>query len=87
MSGKTALIVGASGLVGRELVKCLLESQRYKKVILLVRTSLGYEEDKIEEKVIDFANLSDHKDCLKVNDVFCCLGTTIKKAKTKEAFK
>ncbi|MGF7185870.1 uncharacterized protein YbjT (DUF2867 family) [Desulfitispora alkaliphila] len=87
MGSKSALIVGASGLVGNELLKQLLSAQEYGKVVALVRTSLGIDHPKLEEKIIDFDNIDFYKECFKVNDVFCCLGTTIKKAKSKEIFK
>lgn len=87
MVGKSALLVGASGLVGSELLSCLLISQEYSKVIVLVRKSLGLNHAKLEERVIDFEELALYKDCFKVEDVFCCLGTTIKKAGSQEAFK
>ena len=87
MVGKSALLVGASGLVGGELLNCLLISPEYKKVIILVRKPLGLKNSKVEERVIEFDDLALYKDCFKVNDVFCCLGTTIKKAKSQDAFK
>jgi len=87
MAGKSALLVGASGLVGSELLNCLLGASEYEKVIIIVRKPLGIKHAKVEEAVIDFDDLAGNKDLFKVNDVFCCLGTTIKKAKSQEAFK
>ena len=87
MVGKSALIVGASGLIGSELLNCLLNSQEYSKVIALVRKPLGIQQAKLEEHVIKFEELARHRNCFKVEDVFCCLGTTIKKAGSQEAFK
>lgn len=87
MAGKSALLVGASGLVGSELLNCLLLSKEYSKVSILVRNPLGLKHPKLEEQVIKFEDLAQYKDCFKVEDVFCCLGTTIKKAKSQEAFK
>ena len=87
MVGKAALLVGASGLVGGELLSCLLIDQEYSKVLILVRRPLGLKNPKLEERVIDFEDLARYKDCFKVEDVFCCLGTTIKKAGSQEAFK
>jgi uncharacterized protein YbjT (DUF2867 family) len=87
MVGKSALLVGASGLVGGELLNCLLNSPEYEKVVILVRKPLGLKNSKLKERVIEFDDLALCKDCFKVNDVFCCLGTTIKKAKSQEAFK
>lgn len=87
MEGKSALIVGASGLVGNELLSHLLSGEEYGKIVVLVRQSLNIEHLKLEEIVFDFDKMADYKDIFKVDDVFCCLGTTIKKAKSKVKFK
>ncbi len=86
MENKTALIVGASGLVGNELLKFLLSGQEYAKIIALVRKPLNIKHPKLEEKIINFDNMADHKGFFKVNDIFCCIGTTIKKAKSRAEF-
>lgn len=87
MVGKSALLVGASGLVGGELLNCLLTGPEYSKVLILVRKPLGLKHPKLEELLIEFEDLARYKDFFKVNDVFCCLGTTIRKAGSQEAFK
>ena len=84
--GKTALVVGATGLVGGELVKILLAAPEYDRVLVWVRRSIGMTGDKLEERIIDFDRLGACTAAGKVDHVFCCLGTTIKKAKTREAF-
>ncbi|MBB6452262.1 nucleoside-diphosphate-sugar epimerase [Salirhabdus euzebyi] len=83
--GKTALIAGASGLVGNKLLHELLQGQEYKKVYSLVRSPSGIEHAKLTEVVCNFDKLEDVEEYFSVDDVFCCLGTTIKKAKSKEA--
>ncbi|EIJ80201.1 putative nucleoside-diphosphate-sugar epimerase [Bacillus methanolicus PB1] len=85
MGGKTALIAGASGLVGGELLHYLLNGNQYDKVVALARRPLGIKHPKLEEIIADFENLFNYKDHFRVDDVFCCLGTTIKKAKSREA--
>lgn len=85
MGEKSALIAGASGLVGGELLHYLLDGDQYDKVVALVRKPLGIKHPKLEEIIVDFENLFNYKDHFRVDDVFCCLGTTIKKAKSKEA--
>lgn len=87
MESKKALIAGANGLVGGELLKLLLRGKEYDKVVALVRKPLGIKDAKLEEKIIDFNNMDEATDSFQVNHVFCCLGTTIKKAKSKEVFK
>ncbi|WP_064094285.1 oxidoreductase [Rossellomorea aquimaris] len=83
---KVALVAGSTGLVGKELIEILLKSPNYKKVISFVRRSSGLKHKKLEERVISFDSMKllPHEE---VDDVFCCLGTTIKIAKTREAFK
>jgi dTDP-4-dehydrorhamnose reductase len=85
--GKTALIAGGSGLVGRELLTCLLSGNEYDRVIAITRSSLNITHPKFDERIIDFETLVDEVGFPSVDDVFCCLGTTIKKAKTQEAMK
>lgn len=82
--GKTALIAGASGLVGGELLKVLLSGSQYQHVIALVRRPLEVQHTKLEERIIDFEDLEELEGLPTIDDVFCCLGTTIKKAKTQE---
>lgn len=87
LKGKTALIAGASGLIGSELLHILLKGKEYDRVVAIVRSPMYLTHPKLIEKVVDFNQLNEHIDCFKVDDVFCCLGTTIKKAKTKDAMK
>ncbi|MFS0777283.1 NAD(P)H-binding protein [Neobacillus sp. 3P2-tot-E-2] len=84
---KTALVLGATGLIGKELVKILSENGHYQKVHLLVRRPIQVESEICEVHIIDFDKLNQYNELFKVTDVFCCLGTTIKVAKTKEAFR
>ncbi|WP_109833199.1 NAD-dependent epimerase/dehydratase family protein [Reichenbachiella versicolor] len=86
MSGKTAVIVGATGLVGRELLNVLLEHDYYSKVLLVGRRSPEVKDNRIEEVVVDFNRLSDYKSQISANDYYCCIGTTMGKAKNKETF-
>lgn len=82
---KKALIAGASGLVGNELLPILLEGKEYEKVYTLVRRPIDVKHPKLEEVVCDFDRLDDVQQYFEVEDVFVCLGTTIKKAKVKDA--
>jgi uncharacterized protein YbjT (DUF2867 family) len=81
---KTALIVGATGLIGNLLAQKLLQDTYYQKVILLVRKSTGIKNERLEERIVDFDNLKPND--VIADDVFCCLGTTIKKAGSQAAF-
>ena len=82
---KTAIIAGHTGLVGKQLLTLLLEDETYSKVIAVGRRELQIEHPKLQQKVVDFDNL--HIDTPEINDVFCCLGTTIKAAGSKEKFR
>ena len=85
---KTALIAGASGLVGSELLKKLLDNNNYSMIYSVVRKPSGLNHSKLNELVVDFSNLSEELNKIDhVDHVFCCLGTTIKVAGSKEAFK
>ena len=81
-----ALIAGASGLVGGHCLELLLKSDRYSQVISVGRRELPLIHPKLEQKVIDFNKLASYAADLAVDDVYCCLGTTIKKAGSEEAF-
>jgi uncharacterized protein YbjT (DUF2867 family) len=85
MKKKKALIVGSSGLVGSELLQLLLKGNEYEKIYALVRSPIGVEHPKLVEVICDFDKLEFVQEAFAVDDVFSCLGTTIKKAKTKEA--
>lgn len=85
MAGKIALIAGATGLIGKELLQFLLNASEYDKVVAIVRRPVGIDHPKLDERIVDFNHLDQNKEIFTVDDVFCCLGTTIKKAKTKEA--
>ena len=82
---KTAIVLGASGLTGKKLVRLLLADKRYTKIKLLVRTPMDIIYEKIEQIVFDFDNPD--VSVLKADEVFCCLGTTIRKAGSKAAFR
>lgn len=82
---KYAVIAGATGLVGTALVRQALNDPRIDHVTVLVRRSLNINHPKLEEQRIDFDQL-EQASIPRGADVYCALGTTIKKAKTREAF-
>ena len=84
---KTALIFGATGLVGKQCLRQLLASELYKKVVVFGRSSVGLNHENLVEHLIDFDELNKHAHLIKGDDIFCCLGTTMKKAGSKKAFK
>lgn len=85
----TALLAGASGLVGGECLKRLVESAEYGRVIVVTRRDLGEpaRHPKISQRVLDFDRLGDDREELRAHHVFCALGTTIRKAGSKTRFR
>ncbi|MCM4166656.1 N-acetyl-gamma-glutamyl-phosphate reductase [Arenibacter antarcticus] len=80
---KTAIILGATGLTGGVLIRKLLADDRYTKVKLFSRTSVGFPHPKLEEYLGDLLQLENYKNDFYADEVFCCIGTT--KAKTPDA--
>lgn len=81
---KTAIVVGATGLVGSFVTLKLLEDNRYEKVKVFVRNSLGINHSKLEENIINFNKLENWKNKIVGDELYSALGTTIKKAGSKE---
>ena len=82
---KSALILGASGLVGSEVLSLSLESDLYNKIVIVVRSPLTIKHNKLVEKIIDF-DMPKWEEIFPVDHVYCCLGTTIKQAGSKTNF-
>jgi uncharacterized protein YbjT (DUF2867 family) len=87
MGTKTALLVGASGLVGGHCLQFLLEESSYTQIVVLARRPLSITHEKLIQHVVDFSELETLGECFAADDVYCCLGTTIKKAGTQDAFR
>ncbi|WP_043430368.1 oxidoreductase [Cystobacter fuscus] len=83
---RTALVAGASGLVGGWLLDALLADSRYREVHSLGRRALPRQHPKLVQHTVDFARLGGEA-LPTAQDAFCCLGTTIKKAGSQEAFR
>lgn len=81
---KTAIIIGATGLVGTQLVNLLLYDKRFDKIIVFGRRSLGVDHEKLKEHIINFDSPEEWQDLVKGDVFFSTLGTTIKQAKSKE---
>ncbi len=82
--GKAALVIGASGMVGEQLVNQLLSHPDFDRVRTFVRRRSGNNDPKLEELVVDFDQPETWKDQIKGDVAFSTMGTTIKKAGTKE---
>lgn len=85
MSGRIAIIAGASGLIGVQCLQLLLKDPRYEKVVSIARKKIDMIDVKLENNRVDFSK-DDISDLLIGDDVFCCIGSTIKQAGSKEAF-
>lgn len=85
--GKVAIIAGASGLIGKFCLSYLLMDKNYSKVIVLSRTTFPLKDPKIVNLVCNFDQLAQYAEQLVADDVYCCLGTTIAVAGSKENFK
>lgn len=83
---KTAVIIGATGAVGKEILKEILADNFYNKVYILGRESIGKldDEERLTKIIVDFENLNFDTSILEDADVFASLGTTIKIAGSKE---
>jgi uncharacterized protein YbjT (DUF2867 family) len=84
---KTALIAGSTGLVGSELLHLLTGHPEYNEIHILVRKPTGINSPKVKEHAVDFDELDNFTADFSPDHVFCTLGTTIKKAGTKDNFK
>ncbi len=85
MQQRTALLVGATGLIGKHCLQLLLNDPVYSKVTALTRREIDMRHERLEQHVVDFDKLSQYATIMKADDVFCALGTTRKKAGGSEA--
>ena len=79
---KTAIVIGATGLIGNMLVKKLLNDDRYKSVKVFSRRSTGINNQKLEEHIADFDEIEKWKHKITGDELFSAMGTTIRKAKS-----
>ena len=87
MSGRMAIVAGASGLVGGHCLRRLLASGLHEHVIAFVRGPLNVTHKRLQQRTVDFERLGRMSAFPRAQDVFCCLGTTMKKAGSEEAFR
>jgi len=74
-----AVIVGASGLIGRKLLNILLQWPEYGEIISLGRKKIQLKNNKLTQVVVDFDHLDNYEKYINGHALFCCLGTTLKK--------
>ena len=82
MNERTAVVIGASGLIGGHLVTGLLQDSYFHTVRILVRRTLPFKHAKLQEEIVNFDDIEDYKNKFgKGDSIFCCIGTTQKKVK------
>lgn len=88
MHRKTVLLIGATGLVGGECLKRLIRDDHYRRIVVLTRSAVSenFGDARFEHHVINFDRIGEHKNLFKADHVLCALGSTIKKAGTKDQF-
>lgn len=82
-----ALVIGATGATGKDLVSQLLQDQDFDEVKVFVRKPVEFQNDKLKVHIVDFDNPQEWKNEVRGDVVFSCLGTTLKAAGSKEAQK
>ena len=86
MTPRTALVVGATGLVGGHVARCLAARPEWARIVVLARRPADTASARVERRVVDFDALGP-ADVEGATCVFACLGTTIKKAGSEAAFR
>ncbi len=81
------MLAGATGLIGGHLLDLLLADPGYDRITTLVRRPLDLQHQKLDARIVDFDRLDELSDLPSADDVFCCLGSTMKKAGSKAAFR
>jgi uncharacterized protein YbjT (DUF2867 family) len=84
---RRALLIGATGLTGGHLLGCLLADHRYDAIHVLSRRALPAREDRLHPHMVNFDDLSAQHVAFRVDDVYCCLGTTIRQAGSRVRFR
>lgn len=85
--GKTAIILGATGLTGSILLEKLIKNQNYETIKLFSRKKIEGLPSKVQQFIGNLLELETYKDAFTGDEVFCCIGTTTKKTPNKETYK
>ena len=84
---RTALVLGATGLVGGHVLDLLLVDAAWTRVLTLGRRPAARDDPRLEQRVVGFDRVEEHAEAFAVDAVFCCLGTTIRAAGSQEEFR
>ncbi|MBK5260254.1 MAG: NAD(P)H-binding protein [Thermoanaerobaculia bacterium] len=87
MKSRRILLLGATGLVGSELLSLLLAEDSVERVTVVARRASGHSHPKLSEKIFDLTEMDRHAALFAVDQIFCALGTTIKAAGSQERFR
>ena len=79
-----AIVIGATGATGRELIKILLQRSEVKHILVFTRKKLDVSSPKLDVHVINFAEIDKYRNIINGDILFSALGTTLKDAKSKE---
>ena len=86
-TGRVALVAGANGMVGGELLRALTTAGAYRRVIALTRRPLPFEAQRLVNRIIRIENIEAELRGVNCDDAFCCLGTTLRSAGSPQAFR
>ena len=84
---RTALLAGATGLVGGHVLEQLLADDTWSRVVTVGRRASAQHHEKLEQRIVDLGALAAQADLPHADDIFCCLGTTIRQAGSRAAFR
>lgn len=84
-SPKVAIVLGATGLIGKHLIDELINNGSFTQIIAITRRPVDYSSDKVTNRVIDFNQMEQYADCFVGDALFSCLGTTKSQAGSIEA--
>ncbi len=84
---KRAILFGATGLIGKQVLQELIHDSRYSRILVISRKLINTGSSKVQEVITGFENKELLENHMEGDDIFCCLGSTIRKAGNQEAFK
>ncbi|HEY0144300.1 MAG TPA: hypothetical protein VGF48_25670 [Thermoanaerobaculia bacterium] len=84
---RSVLLLGATGLVGREVLMLLLPDDSVKRVVVVARRTTGLSHPRLHEYVFPLGEMEQHAEAFEVDQIICALGTTIKQAGSQERFR
>jgi uncharacterized protein YbjT (DUF2867 family) len=88
MSKQTALLAGATGLVGKHLLEILLNSDDFNQITVIGRNPIEIDDERVNQVIIkNFDYLHEYESLFDVNHVFCCLGTNMRSPGSREIFR